>query len=278
MNVNTICNELNDNGIVKINNFINKDVCDKIINDFHNCVNNMNETDKIYTSSGNYARLYNLNLKSYTLNKLLFDDNLMKILDQHFNDRTALNSTIFFHEGTQQCMHRDTPYFWSEPNGGKFVGVWFALEDINETNGKLEYIPKGHKIDVDRIDFAKQNQDISSTDLFGVFGEHIDKLCMDKGLSLISPNIKKGDVIIWHANLPHGGSKINEIGKTRYSCVAHYLPENSYVTSIDYFWGRSDYTKLMDFTDAINDRKRRDIGKISFANNDICASERRKKE
>ena len=84
----------------------------------------------------------------------------MKILDQHFNDRTALNSTIFFHEGSQQCLHRDTPYFWSEPNGGKFVGVWFALEDIDETNGKLEYIKKGHKIDVDRIDFAKKNQQI----------------------------------------------------------------------------------------------------------------------
>lgn len=265
MDIEYICNELNDNGVVIIKDFINNNVCDEIINDFHKCVNNMDENDKIYTSSGNHSRLYNLNLVSEKLNQLLFDDKLMKILDKYFNDKTALNSTIFFQEGSQQPIHRDTPYFWSEPNGGKFVGVWFALENADETNGKLEYIPKGHKLEMDHVKFAKENQHISSTDLFGDFGKYIYDLCMEDGLNLVSPNINKGDIIIWHADLPHGGSKITKLGKTRYSCVAHYLPINSYVTTIDYFWGRENYKKIMDFVDSINDRKKRNLNKIKFA-------------
>jgi len=265
MNIDYICNQLNENGVVIIKDFVNNDVCDKIIRDFNKCVNNMNENEKIYTESGNYSRLYNLNLTSENLNKLLFDDKLMKILDKYFNHRTALNSTIFFHEGSQQPIHRDTPYFWSEPNGGKFVGVWFALEDIDATNGKLEYFPKGHKIKVDYVKFANENQNMSPKNLSDSFGNYIHALCIKEGLNLVSPDIKKGDVIIWHAELPHGGTKITEIGKTRYSCVAHYLPENSYVTTIDYFWGRSKYEKIMNFTDTINNRKKRDLNDIKFA-------------
>ena len=38
--------------------------------------------------------------------------------------------------------------------------------------------------------------------------------------------VKKGDIIIWHANLIHGGSKRNNINLTRKSVVMHYFFEN----------------------------------------------------
>jgi hypothetical protein len=38
--------------------------------------------------------------------------------------------------------------------------------------------------------------------------------------------IKKGDIIIWHANLIHGGSKRNNINLTRKSVVIHYFFKN----------------------------------------------------
>lgn len=274
--VETHLRELSEHGVTIIKQAISTDTCDKIISDFHNAVSHIPENDRIRTENGNFARLYNLHLQSRTLEDLLFDGRLMAILDRHFEKRTALNSTIFFHEGSQQCMHRDTPYFWSEPNGGKFVGVWFALEDANERNGKLEYITGGHKVQVDPVSFAANRPDVSSRDLFGAFGEHIDTVCTEKGMRVVSPNISKGDVVIWHADLPHGGSKIEEAGATRYSVVAHYLPEGSYVTEIDYFWGRRGLSKIMEFVDVTSkSRKMRHMPSVSFATNDPCLSERR---
>jgi len=46
------------------------------------------------------------------------------------------------------------------------------------------------------------------------------------GLTPKYGTIKKGDIIIWHANLLHGGSKRNDINLTRKSIVIHYFFEN----------------------------------------------------
>ncbi len=97
----------------------------------------------------------------------------MCLLDTYFKKKTALNSTIYFVEGLQQCIHRDTPYFWSKPNSGEFVGVWFAFEDVNENNGKLEYYPFGHTINLNRYDFSNDNKLLFSSDLFAKYGEEV---------------------------------------------------------------------------------------------------------
>jgi len=36
---------------------------------------------------------------------------------------------------------------------------------------------------------------------------------------------KKGDILIWHANLLHGGSPITNVALTRKSMVAHYYAD-----------------------------------------------------
>lgn len=37
---------------------------------------------------------------------------------------------------------------------------------------------------------------------------------------------EKGDLLIWHANLIHGGEKINKQGVTRKSMVIHYFAQD----------------------------------------------------
>lgn len=38
----------------------------------------------------------------------------------------------------------------------------------------------------------------------------------------------KGDVLIWHADLAHGGAPIKDRSRTRLSLVAHYCPMGTY--------------------------------------------------
>lgn len=254
-------NTLNERGIVILENFIDNTTCDNIINDFYKFKNKTNNND----ISNN--RLYNLHLQSENVRNILFSNKILSYLDYYFEKRTALNSTIYFEHGSGQCIHRDTPYFWSNPNGGEFVGVWFALEEANKENGKLEYYPFGHKFKINGNEYGNRYYDIPTNDLFSKLGDDIVTLCDKNNIIKESPVIKKGSVVVWHADTPHGGSPILNPNKTRHSLVAHYLPENSYVTTIDYYFGRDKYKQIMDFTDAPNNRKMRNVNLTSFVEN-----------
>jgi Phytanoyl-CoA dioxygenase (PhyH) len=48
--------------------------------------------------------------------------------------------TLNFGRGTEQRPHSDSIHFSSVPRGF-MCGVWIALEDVDETNGALEYYP-----------------------------------------------------------------------------------------------------------------------------------------
>lgn len=267
INFNLHIDELNNRGITILKNFIPHEICDSIKNDYYIFKNN---NDCILTENKLGSRLYNLHLISENALNLLFTDELMMLLDKYFGKSTALNSTIYFEEGSQQCIHRDTPYFWSEPYAGEFVGVWFAFEDTSELNGKLEYYPYGHKFKIDTYDFSKKNINNSTHELFDLYSKEILNLCKENNLELESPDIKKGDVIIWHADLPHGGSIIKNVGSSRHSLVGHYLPDNAYVQTIDYFFGRSEKSKIMDYIDSIKNRRMRNVNLTSFAINTKC--------
>lgn len=51
----------------------------------------------------------------------------------------------------------------------------------------------------------------------------IQKLLEGQNLEKKFFTAKKGDVLIWHANLLHGGSKVVDQARTRKSMVLHYF-------------------------------------------------------
>ena len=109
---NKYINELNTRGITIIKNFIPTVLCDKIKNDYYKFANSLDKDKVLYTENNKFSRLYNLHLESKNVLDLLLSSELLKLLDIYFDKKTALNSCIYFEEGSQQCIHRDTPYFW----------------------------------------------------------------------------------------------------------------------------------------------------------------------
>jgi hypothetical protein len=139
--------------------------------------------------------------------------------------------TLNFSVGTQQRTHSDMIHFNSIPQ--RFMcGVWTALEDVNEDNGPLHYFAKSHKLPFyEMVDMgvrgskSKQmkNEYMDYSDYYENFiGELVEKLKLKKDIL----RIKKGQSLIWAANLLHGGEKINTIGSTRKSQVTHYFFED----------------------------------------------------
>ena len=57
------------------------------------------------------------------------------------------------------------------------------------------------------------------------YEEKIGEIVTEKKLPKKIFTAKKGDVLIWHANLIHGGEKITRPGSTRKSIVVHYFAD-----------------------------------------------------
>jgi hypothetical protein len=166
---------------------------------------------------------------------------------RHLYGREAFPfQTLNFDRGTQQATHSDTIHFDSDPQG--FMGgVWIALEDIDAGNGPLHYYPGSHMLPQATLaDFGvKSLEGHNPYDLYRtVYEPGIAGIVADHRLEPREAHLRKGQALIWSANLLHGGQPILEPGRTRHSQVTHY-----------YFEGCSYHTPLL--SDSVKGKHRR---------------------
>ena len=152
---------------------------------------------------------------------------VIKWLEILYRRRPIPFQTLNFKMGTQQATHSDLVHFNSFPE--RFMaGVWMALEDTDENNGALHYYPKSHKLPVFELhdigikasSFKMQNEQYKQYEHF------VQKLMKDSGLEKKTVPMKKGQVLIWAANLFHGGDPIKDLSRTRHSQVTHFYFDN----------------------------------------------------
>jgi Phytanoyl-CoA dioxygenase (PhyH) len=159
---------------------------------------------------------------------------MLKILADIFGRKPWPFQTLDFPVGSQQHYHSDSVHFSSIPE--RFMcGVWVALEDVSEGAGPLEYYPGSHKwpilyndqIGVRVTDSNKGNSQEIYHDVWEALVER----------TKIAPQYffpRKGDALIWAANLLHGGSRQRDPNATRWSQVTHYFFENCcYITPMN---------------------------------------------
>ncbi|WP_293062809.1 phytanoyl-CoA dioxygenase family protein [Okeania sp. SIO2B3] len=146
--------------------------------------------------------------------------NLLKILYQR---EPIPFQTLNFKFGTQQSTHSDSIHFSSMP--ARFMcGVWIALEDIDANNGPLHYYPGSHKLpmfDLNDLGITGSYQN-KPYDVYPIYEEFLQSLIEHNGLKKVELYVKKGQALIWAANLLHGGSPVLDKNRTRYSQVTHY--------------------------------------------------------
>lgn len=134
--------------------------------------------------------------------------------------------TIQFLEGSEQRAHSDFIHMTSEPLG-YLIATWTALEDTHEGNGPLYYYPGSHRLPyISCEDYGAGNTAWRlGENSYKKYEDYVEALIREKGLVRQYFYAKKGDVLVWHANLLHGGSPITQKGATRRSMVAHYFCE-----------------------------------------------------
>jgi hypothetical protein len=131
--------------------------------------------------------------------------------------------TLNFNIGTEQKTHSDTIHFNSIPE--RFMcGVWVALQDVTETNGPLHYFEGSHKLPIytaAQIGFsgAATPPEVAYKTHYEPF---VQRLIAQHSFPRRLGLLKKGQALIWAANLFHGGEAIREPGSSRHSQVTHY--------------------------------------------------------
>ncbi len=162
--------------------------------------------------------------KSNLLRNIGESKDLLELLSSIMDEDVKLFQSINFKTGSEQHTHSDSIHMTTFPLGG-LLGVWIALEDIEPDNGPLHYYIGSHKLPY------YLNEDYNNQGNFFLTGDkdysQYEKMIEEKLLQHSNKKsvftAKKGDVLIWHANLFHGGEPHLNKAKTRRSMVFHYF-------------------------------------------------------
>lgn len=187
------------------------------------------------------GRIVNLHSDAQELKEVSAQSAVRDILSGLFPSPVVYTS-LAFEYGTQQNIHLDVPHFWTRPLY-EFAGAWTALEDIHPDAGGLEYYEGSHEVQVmNGMEFleskAAKTKDEIETALFD-YEKYLDKTYKKAGCKKKVMLAKKGDVIIWHPLLAHGGSKVKDKTKTRLSYVTHWKSERSAIGNASFFFSNN---------------------------------------
>jgi len=210
-----------EDGYMILENFFPSETCDRIYSE----VANLQQTGKLKTNE--WGKIMFANRKSDFIKSVAHDDLLKKILSFLLDKEVVPFQTINFFKGSGQRAHSDSIHMTTYPLG-YLIAAWIALEDITEESGPLFYYPGSHKLPY------LLNSDFNEGENFLMLGKKDYKDYEDVLEELVEKNgyekkvflAKKGDVLIWHANLVHGGMPIVNDLLTRKSMVIHYYAKD----------------------------------------------------
>ena len=140
--------------------------------------------------------------------------------------------TIMSHKGSQQAVHSDSIHMTTYPLG-YLTAAWIAFEDISPDSGPLVYYPGSHKLPY----IFSHHVGIGENDLRSVgyqtfqqkYEPFIARLIQEHHLEPEYFHARKGDVLIWHANLLHGGSTRRNLELTRKAVVCHFFVKGAFL-------------------------------------------------
>ncbi len=166
---------------------------------------------------------------SENVRRIALEPSLLATLAELYRRTPRAFQTLNFRVGSEQRPHADTIHFDSVPPG-YMCGVWVALEDIDEDNGPLVYYPGSHRLPP--ISFADlglppykryypRYEDAVERSVEDRVGEQLEGVALAPRYA----TLRKGQALVWSANLIHGGAPQRDPGRTRHSQVTHYFFE-----------------------------------------------------
>jgi len=139
--------------------------------------------------------------------------------------------SLTFYKGSQQPAHIDYPYVRTQTKLGRLAASWIPLEDIHPDSGPLAYYPGSHDprfsgfFDWGGGSILLEPQSEKTPMEFAHYLWDRMRACRLPQQVFLP---RAGDVLIWHGNLVHEGTRINNPALTRKSYVTHYTSLDAY--------------------------------------------------
>lgn len=198
----------NENGFLIINNFLNKNQCDKIIKKLEK-IKEIRKKKKNFVGDRKIEVIFNFFYDDLSLLKLIANKTIDKFMKKLFDEHYVLSvSSARNVLSSKNKINKSAGYRWHKDN--RFVdkksikpcvlhSIIICLDEFNKYNGATEYIPNSHKS-------------------YEFFSRHQSK---KKSKKIIA---KKGDLIFLHGNLIHKAGINLKKNLTRWSIFAFYTP------------------------------------------------------
>ena len=173
-------------------------------------------------------RYLNTHFSVSEIGEFLHHPRLLEISELLFGRPTRPFQTITSHKGTEQGAHSDSIHMTTRPPG-YLLAAWIACQDIHSDSGPLVYYPGSHRlpyvlgrdVEISHEEFAERQHEVYHER----YEPRIRELISEHHLERREFLAGKGDVLVWHANLLHGGGVRRDLQRSRKSLVCHYFAE-----------------------------------------------------
>jgi phytanoyl-CoA hydroxylase len=149
---------------------------------------------------------------------------LQRFLTVIFDEPPMLFQSLSFDQGSQQGLHQDTAYVVVD-RPMELAACWIALEDVKAGSGELMYVRGSHRFaDFDFGRHKHYDPQENGEESHVKWARWLLDEAERRDLKTESFIARKGDILIWHADLAHGGRPVVDTAATRRSLVGHFCP------------------------------------------------------
>ena len=172
-----------------------------------------------------HYKLLDLHAADGPARQALFARPISEFLTLLFEREPLLFQSLTFETGSTQPVHQDTAYVVTT-RPMELAAAWIALEDIEPGTGELVYYPASHRFPEHVFGGGARNWNRrrDGDDAHRRYLDGLHEKADARGLQLEAVCPRKGDVLLWSADLAHGGGAITREGSTRWSLVGHFCP------------------------------------------------------
>lgn len=168
-------------------------------------------------------RIADLHSHSEAARALYLDRTVFREVERVLGQPAVATQSLFFEFGSQQGLHRDPVFVQAKPPS-HLIAAWIALEDIDRRSGPLLYVPGSHRLPYyqfapgeHRFDFTRHGKEETQA------MEEFDRAQFAaRGLAVMEFTPRRGEALLWHHSLLHGGAAVEDPSLTRRSLVVHF--------------------------------------------------------
>ena len=178
----------------------------------------------------NYGqRTFNQHLYDPLALQFLIDERLHRPLADCFEDEPEAIQTMHFFAGSEHPLHQDHYYL---PD---CMSAWIAMVDVDEDNGPLVVQPGSHQGRLVTRSDARRELQPGETYMDQQQGRYfplVREVFRENGREQARVLVNRGDVVLFHGRLIHGGAPVRRPGTPRHALACHYIPYGSPRTGI----------------------------------------------